>query len=141
GRPASGYVEHGGGGERALGRGAKRRERRDLLDFDETPARNFRQHVGDVLLGHLRENRRPGGRGRDAVDRDVVFGELLAERFGQRDQRGLGGRIGGGIRIALLAGDRRDVDDPPVVLRDHVRYDRATAMERAVEVDRHHRGP
>ena len=92
-------------------------------------------------LRHLVEDRGLGGRRRDAIDRDVVARELLAERFGQRDDAGLGGRIGGRVRIALLAGDRGDIDDAAVVLRDHQRHDRAAAIELAVEIDAHHLRP
>ena len=79
--------------------------------------------------------------GRDGIDGDVVAGELLAERLGQRDHAGLGGRVVGGVGVAFLAGDRGDVDDAPVVLRDHAGHDRARADEGAVEVDAHHLAP
>ena len=46
-----------------------------------------------------------------------VAGQLLAERLGQRDDAGLGGAVGRGVRVAFLAGDRRDVDDAAVPLR------------------------
>ena len=42
------------------------------VDLDETAARNFRQHVVDVLLRHLVEDRGAGRGRRDAIDRDVV---------------------------------------------------------------------
>ena len=90
---------------------------------------------------HLVEDRGLRGGGRDAVDRDVVAGKLLAERLGQRDDAGLRRRIGGGVRIALLAGDRGDVDDAAVVLRDHQRHHGAAAQERPVEIDAHHLRP
>ena len=92
-------------------------------------------------LRHLVEDRGLGRGRRDAVDRDVVAGQLLAERLGQRDDAGLRRRIGGGVRIALLAGDRGDVDDAAVVLRDHQRHDGAAAQERPVEIDAHHLRP
>ena len=56
-RPPAGNVEHRAGREGVVRRGAERHERRDLLDLDETAARNFRQHVVDVLLRHLVEDR------------------------------------------------------------------------------------
>ena len=108
----------------------------DLLDRDEAAARDLRQHEVDVLLRHLVEDRGLRRRRRDAVDRDVVGRELLAERLGQRDHAGLRRRIGRRVRIAFLAGDRGDVDDAAVVLRDHRRHDGAAAVERAVEIDR-----
>ena len=92
-------------------------------------------------LRHLVEDRGAGRGRRDAVDRDVVARQLLAERFGQRDDAGLRGRIGHRVRIALLAGDRGDVDDAAVVLRDHQRHDGAAAIELAVEIDAHHLVP
>jgi hypothetical protein len=90
-----------------------------ISSTDEAAARDLGQHVVDVLLGHLLED--PGarrGRG-DAVDGDVVAGEFLAERLGERDDAGLGGRIGRGVGVALLAGDRGDVDDAAVIARLH----------------------
>ena len=46
-----------------------------------------------------------------------------------------------GVRIAFLAGDRRDVDDAAIALLDHRRHDRFAAEERAVEVDAQHLAP
>ena len=46
-----------------------------------------------------------------------------------------------GIGVAFLAGDRGDVDDAPVVLRDHQRHHGARADERPVEIDAHHLAP
>src|ERR1700722_8541394 len=78
-RPSARNVEHRAGRERTLLRGAKGYQIGDLLDLDEAPARDLRQHVVDVLLGHLVEDRGLGdGRGH-AIDRDVVAGKLLAE--------------------------------------------------------------
>src|SRR5262249_62383144 len=67
GRSAPGNVEYRPGGEGALGRSTERGERSNLLHLDETGSRNLREHVGDVLLRHLRKDRGPGGRGRNAV--------------------------------------------------------------------------
>ena len=52
-------------------------ERGDLLDLDEARARDFRQHVVDVLLRHLVEDRGLRRRRRDAVHRDVVAASSL----------------------------------------------------------------
>ena len=92
-------------------------------------------------LRHLVEDRGARRGRRDAVHRDVVARQLLAERLGQRDDAGLRRRIGDRVRIALLAGDRGDVDDAAVVLRDHQRHHGAAAEELAVEVDAHHLRP
>ena len=78
------------------------------------------------------------GGGRDAVHRDVVAGQLLAERFGQRDDAGLRRAVGRGVRVAFLAGNRRDVDDAAVVLPDHVRHDGAAAQKDAGQIDVEH---
>src|SRR5882672_11082931 len=120
-RPPARNVEHRAGRERALRRGAERHQAGDLLDLDEATARDLCEHVGDVLLGHLVEDRSLGdGRGH-AIDRDVVARQFLAQRFRQRDHAGFGGRVRAGIGVAFLAGDRRNVDDAAVVLRDHQR--------------------
>src|SRR6185503_7128983 len=141
GRPSAGNIEHRAGRERAVGRGAEGGERRDLLDGHEAAARDFRQHEVDVLLRHLVEDCGLGRRRGDAVDRDVVRSELLAERLGEGDDAGLGRGIGRRVRVALLAGDRRDVDDAAVILRDHQRRQRPAAVKRAVEIDRQHVAP
>ena len=49
------------------------------------------------------------------LTRMPVLRELLAERLGQPDDGGLRRRVGRRVRIAFLAGDRGDVDDPAVV--------------------------
>src|SRR5580704_17328457 len=54
-RPPARNIEHRAGRERALLRGTEGDEIGDLLDLDEAAARDLRQHVGDVLLGHLVE--------------------------------------------------------------------------------------
>ncbi len=94
-----------------------------------------------MLLGHLVEDCGTGGGGRHAVDCDVVAGKLLAERLRQRDHAGLGRGIGAGIGVALLAGDRGDIDDPAIALGDHQRRHRLQAVENAVEVDRENAPP
>ena len=74
-------------------------------------------------------------RRRDAVDQDVSRRELLAERLGEADQPGLRGAVVRGVRVAFLAGDRGDVDDPAVAARDHVRDHGAAGEEAAGQVD------
>ena len=56
--------------------------------------------------------------------------------FVERDHRSLRRRVGGRHRVALLAGDRRDVDDPAVAALDHAGEHGAVAEEDAVGVDR-----
>ena len=87
------------------------------------------------------EDRGLGDRRGDGIDRDVVGRELLAERLGQADDAGLGGRIGGGVGVAFLAGDRGDIGDAAVVPLDHAGDDRLAAIERAGEVDADHLVP
>ncbi len=106
-----------------------------LFDQHEACLWNLRQHEVDVLLRHLVEDCGLGGRRCHRIDEDVMRGKLLAERFRQRDQAGLGRRIVRGVRIALLAGDRGDVHDAPVFLLEHRRHDRLADDEGAVEVD------
>ena len=83
----------------------------------------------------LLEDARLGGHRGDGVDGDVVLGDFLGERLGQRDDAGLRGRVGGGGGVALLAGDRGDVGDAAVVARDHAGHDGAAADELAAQVD------
>ena len=110
-------------------------ERGDLLHQDESRARNFREHVVDVRGRHLIENPRLRRRRRNAVDGDVLPRQFLPERFRQRDDAGLGRAVGRGIRIAFLAGDRRDVDDAAVAAGAHHRHDRPAAQKHAGQVD------
>ena len=92
-------------------------------------------------LRHGVEHRGLGGGRRHAVDEHAVFGELLAERFGQADQPGLRRAVVRRVGVALLAGDRRDVDDTSVAARDHVRHDRAAGQVRRDQVDLDHAAP
>ena len=116
-RPPAGNVEHRAGRERAIFRRQPRHHRREFFHQHEAALRNFRQHEVDMLLRHLVEDRGLGGGRGHGVDEDVVLRQFLAERFRQRDQAGLRGRIMRGVGIAFLAGDRGDVDDAAVVLR------------------------
>ena len=80
-------------------------------------------------------------RRRHAIDADAGLRELLAERFREPDDRRLRRAVGRRVRVALLAGDRRDVDDAPVAVLQHVRHDGAVAVEEAVDVDVDHLPP
>src|SRR6185437_8765553 len=110
-------------------------KRRGFLDGAEPLHRNLRAHIGDMGRRGLFEDRRVDDGGRDGVDGDAILGELLAERLGEADDRGLGGAIGAGARVALLAGDRGDVDDAPVAPPLHQPGDRTVAVEEAIDVD------
>ena len=75
-----------------------------------------------------------GGRG-DAVDGDVVVRDLLGQGLGQRDDARLGGAVRRGVGIALLTGDRRYIDDAPVILGHHPRDYGAAAVEDTGQID------
>src|SRR6185437_4339863 len=137
GRAAARDVEDEAGGKRTFRRRHPADQRRNLLHLDGSPARYPRNHIVDVFLCRLRKHRRARHRRRDRVDRDVVGGELLAQRFGEADQRRFRGGIGRGVGVAFLAGDGGDVDDAPVVLRDHRGDDGVAAVERSLEIDLH----
>ena len=141
GRPAAGNVEHRAGRERAVFRRQPCHHRREFFDQDEARLRNLRQHEVDVLLRHLVEDRGLRRRRRHRVDEDVVLREFLAERFCQRDQAGLRGRVMRGVGVAFLAGDGGDVDDAAVLLLQHRRHHRLAADEGPVEIDAQHLAP
>src|SRR5919198_1374909 len=134
GGTTAGNVEHRAGGERAFVGREPAHERGDLLHLDETSHRDLGKHVLRELRRHLLEDRRLRRGGRYAVDEHATLGELLAERLGERDQAAFGGGIGGGVGIALLAGDRGDVDDAAVARLYHVRHHGAAAEKRTVEI-------
>ena len=70
----------------------------------------------------------------DAGDGDAVAFDFEPERIGERDERGFGGAVDGGVRQAEEAGHRRDVDDVAGVLFLHDRQHGLHAMERAEEI-------
>src|SRR5918994_1217739 len=59
---------------------------------------------------------------------------LLWQPPRQADDARLGGRIGNGVRISLLAGDARDVDDAAVASLTHPGEHRTRALEGSGEV-------
>src|SRR5262249_61335495 len=77
--PPSAQVENRTRGERVL----FGREPCDhggyFIDFEKPSTRNSGQHKVDVFLSHLLEDPCLGRRRRDAVDRDVPVGRLLAQ--------------------------------------------------------------
>ena len=78
--------------------------------------------------------------GRQADDADAVARPGLAERLGQADGAGLGGRIGRVAAVGRVAGDRADDDDHAFSRGQRV-VEFHGAGHQAVEVDRHHPVP
>src|SRR5215471_19564962 len=115
GRATPGDVEHRSGREGTVFGREPADEGGDLLDLDEPPYRDLREHVVDVLLTDLVEDRGLRRRRRHAVHGHPGLGELLAERLGERDYARLRGRVRTRVRVALLARDRGDADDPTVL--------------------------
>src|SRR6185436_11705343 len=134
-------VEYAAGREGAVLARQPADERSDLVDLDEAVHRDLGEHVVDVLLRHLVEDRGLRRCRRDAVDQHPRLSELLPERFRQRDYARLGCRVGDRVGIAFLAGDRGDVDDAAVLRLHHLRRDGAAAQELAGEVDAQHALP
>src|SRR5690349_7880982 len=79
GRAAAGNVEHAASGEAALLARQPADQRCNLIDLTKTSERNLRQHEVDMLLRHLREQRRADRCRCDAVYPDVGLCQLLAE--------------------------------------------------------------
>ena len=130
-RPAAGNVEHRAGGERAIFRRQPGHHRREFFDQHEASFGIFDSMKSICCCVSWSKIAVFGRRWCHRVDEDVVLREFLAERFGQRDQAGLRGRIVRGVGIAFLAGDRGDVDDAAVFLLQHRRHDRLAADEGA----------
>lgn len=61
--------------------------------------------------------------------RDILTGDFLSQRFREGDHSRFGGAVGGGVRIAFLACDRRQVNDSSVILLKHVRNNRAATQK------------
>ncbi len=131
-------VEHGPGCERVLLRDEPRDHRRNFFDEHEAASRDLRQHVVDVRLRALLENTRVCRCGCDAVHRDVMTRQLLAEGLGQRDDAGLRRAVGGRRRVSFLPSDRRDVHDAAILLLQHVWHDGAATEKNAGQVDVDH---
>ncbi len=111
-------------------------ERRDLLGLAEAPERDAGDHVVDVLLRELVEDRRLGSTaGAIELTRTPVPARSLPIDFVIPITAALRRRVGGGHRVPLLAGDRGDVDDAPVAAVLHPGDHRAVAEEDAVAVD------
>ena len=72
--------------------------------------------------------------GADGVDGDALGGVLLRQRLGEADVASLRGRIIGLAHLALLAIDRRDVDDPAEAALAHAFDHRTAHVEQGIEV-------
>src|SRR5438105_9991163 len=75
---------------------------------------------------------------RNAVDRDLARRQLDRKGAGERIDRALARRVVGLSAAALLARDRREVDDLAGTLNDHMRYRGARDVEYAADVGVQH---
>jgi hypothetical protein len=114
GRSAAAQVESGSSGERIFLRRSPTDQARCLLNPKHSPTRHLGEDVFALLLGERHCKRRLRERWSNAINGDVVAGEFLGETLRQRDLCRLRGAVGAVIRIALLPGYRRDIDDPSV---------------------------
>ena len=90
-----------------------------------------------MLVADLGQDRGLDHGRRDGVDQHARGGNFFGDRFGQADDARLRGRVGDGVRVAFLAGDRGDVDDAAGAGVDHDRDDGLAAEEYAGQVDVH----
>ena len=112
GRAAATDVVDGAGGEAHPVRSQEGDELGDLLrspdPFHRDQAGHVREHVRGGAVVHRRGD---DGRG-DGVDQHAGGGQFLARRLGQADDRGLGRRIDGQVRVAVLPGHAGQVHHP-----------------------------
>src|SRR5256885_16418265 len=78
-RSSAGNVEHRAGRKRTILGGEPAYERGDLIHRDEAVHGNLREHIVDVLPGHLVEDRGLRCRRSDAVHEDASLRELFAQ--------------------------------------------------------------
>src|SRR5580698_1001510 len=107
----------------------------DLIGHAEPSDRDAGDDLLQDVLRHRRNHLGVDIAGRDGVDRDALLGVFLRQRLGEADHAGLGGRIVGLANLALLAVDRRDVDDAAEVALAHALDDVAGHVEDRGEVD------
>ena len=88
-----------------------------------------------MRLGHLVKYSGARGCRRDAVDRNVMLGELLAERFRQCNAAGFRGTVSARVRIPFFSRDRRNVDDASIPPFEHVRNHLPAAVEHTIQID------
>src|SRR6267154_2821616 len=141
GRPSARDIEYRARRKRTILGSEPAYERGDLIHRHEAVHGDFREHIVDVLLGHLVEDRGLRRGGGDAVDEDAGLRKFFAQGLGKRDNPRLGRAVGDRVRVAFLPGDRGDVDDATVLALHHVRGERAAAQELAGEVDAQHALP
>src|SRR5262249_15122464 len=134
-RSTAGEIEHRAGAERTFFGRQPDHERGDLLRFSQSPQRDLRKHVVDMGLRHLREQWCSYGGGRDTIHPDCRVGQLFAERFCKSDHGSFAGAICRRVRIAVLARNRSNVDDPTVVSIAHERRNCPATVERSLHVD------
>ena len=75
---------------------------------------------------------------RDAVDLDVVLGELVAVGLGKAGKAMLGGRVGRRPLASQVGEERTDVDDLAAALRDHALRGLVAQLEGGGEIDVDH---
>src|SRR5207237_8156240 len=132
----AGEIKDRASAERAFFRCQPSQERGDFLWLSESSQRDLGQHVVDVRLRHLREQRGSYRGWRDAVYAHRSIGQFLAEGFRKGNHGGLAGAVGGRIRVAVLPCNGGNVDDPAVISLAHQRHDRPATIERPLDVDR-----
>mmetsp|Transcript_58964 Transcript_58964/g.135217 ORF Transcript_58964/g.135217 Transcript_58964/m.135217 type:complete len:204 (-) Transcript_58964:64-675(-) len=100
--------------------------------------RDLVRHVLDLRLWHRRDHLRAHHRRTQRVACHARLGHFLAHHLCEPDDRRLRGAVREHARVAVLAGDGRNVDDPAVLLRAHHRKDGAAHKEDALQVDAEH---
>jgi hypothetical protein len=122
---------------RGFGAGQERHRVGDVIGVTDARERDLLEQLGasrlgEVLGGHVGVDEA----GRHRVDGDAAPRQLLGQRGGEADEAGLRRGVRGLAGVAVLADDRRDVDDATGVLGAQEQDGRGPrAVERAAEVD------
>src|SRR5262245_18173337 len=94
--------------------------RSDLVGLSGAMHRHARAMPGETLrLERGGNERRPDRARRHRIDADYIFGQGLAQRTRESDDRAFGGRVVEQRIVPLISGDRGGVDDAGALL--HVR--------------------
>src|SRR5437763_13306195 len=102
-RHAAGHADHFAGDEPTLVAGEKDIRRRELAGLRRPPEGILFPELGDLIgLERLRNQRRPHRTGRDGVDADATFGQLLGEALRERHDRALCRRVIEERRLRLV---------------------------------------